>query len=48
VSRLGWLILLLALAASLAVTVLSRGHFMFVAAPLLLGAPLAAWFRRRR
>jgi hypothetical protein len=47
-SRLGWLILFLALCASLAVTVLSRGHFMFIAAPLLLGAPLAVWFRHRR
>jgi hypothetical protein len=47
-SRSGWLILAVALAASAAVTLASRGHFVLIAAPLLIGAPLAALFRRRR
>ncbi|HEY2051473.1 MAG TPA: hypothetical protein VGH03_19210 [Caulobacteraceae bacterium] len=47
-SRLGWLILLVALAVSIAVTFVSRGHFVLIALPLLFGAPLAALFRGRR
>ncbi|HSZ52046.1 MAG TPA: hypothetical protein VK801_10785 [Caulobacteraceae bacterium] len=47
-SRTGWLILLVALAASIAITLTTRGHFVLIALPLLFGAPLAAIFRRRR
>jgi hypothetical protein len=47
-SRLAWLILLIALAVSVAVSFASRGHFVLIALPLLVGAPLAAMFRRRR
>lgn len=47
-SRLAWLILLIAVGASVAVTVASRGHFVLIALPLLFGAPLVAIFRRRR
>ncbi|MBV8682999.1 MAG: hypothetical protein JO111_09015 [Caulobacteraceae bacterium] len=47
-SRTGWLILAIAVAVSVAVTLASRGHFVLIALPLLLGAPLAAIFRRRR
>jgi hypothetical protein len=47
-SRLAWLILLIALAASVAVSLVSHGHFVLIALPLLFGAPLVAVFRRRR
>ncbi|HEY1928629.1 MAG TPA: hypothetical protein VGG92_14270 [Caulobacteraceae bacterium] len=47
-SRTGWLILLVALAISVAITLATHGHFVLVALPLLFGAPLAAIFRRRR
>jgi hypothetical protein len=47
-SRTGWLILIIALAASVAITLTTRGHFVLIALPLLFGAPLAAIFRRRR
>jgi hypothetical protein len=47
-SRTGWLILLVALVASVVITIAARGHVVLIALPLLFGAPLAAIFRRRR
>ena len=46
-SRLGLLILLAAIAVSVAVSFLSHGRVLLVALPLLFGAPLVGLFRRR-
>ena len=47
-SRLGLLILLIAIVLSVAVSFLSHGRMMLIALPLLLGAPLAGLFGRGR
>ena len=45
---LGLVILLLALALSAAIALLSHGHILFIGLPLLFGVPLAGVFGRRR
>ena len=45
---IGLTILLVALAFSIAIAVLSHGHILFIGLPLLFGAPLAGVFGRRR
>ena len=47
-SMLGLVILLVALALSVGVGVLSHGHVLFIGLPLLFGLPLAGVFGRRR
>jgi hypothetical protein len=46
-SRVGLIILLAAVALSLAITLLSHGRFIFIGLPLLVGLPLAGAFGRR-
>lgn len=44
-----WLIILLvSVALSVAIAVLTRGHFLFIGLPLLFGLPLAGLLGRRR
>jgi len=45
---IGLLILVAAVALSVAVAVLTHGHVVFIALPLLFGLPLAGLFGRRR
>ncbi len=47
-SSAGLVILLAAVALSVAITVLSHGHVVLIALPLLIGVPLAGVFGRRR
>ena len=44
----GVAILLAALGLSVAIGILSHGHVLFLGLPLLIGAPLATLFGRRR
>ena len=45
---IGFVILLAALALSVAIAVLSHGYVLFIGLPLLFGLPLAGVFGRRR
>ncbi len=45
---IGLAILLASIALSVAITVLSHGHVVLIALPLLIGVPLAGVFGRRR
>lgn len=47
-SRVGLLILIASLVLTAVIAWLSHGHVLFVFLPLLIGAPLASLFRRRR
>jgi hypothetical protein len=47
-NRWGVLILVVALALSVAITWLSHGRFIFIGVPLLFAVPLAGVFGRRR
>ena len=47
-SSVGLVVLLAAVALSVALTTLSHGHVMLIALPLLIGVPLAGAFGRRR
>ena len=46
-NRVGLVILFAAIALSVAIAVLSRGHILFIGLPLLFGIPLAGVFGRR-
>ena len=45
---IGLVILLIALALSVGIAVLSHGHILLIGLPLLFGLPLAGMFGRRR